>query len=185
MSLIKDGVNNKGESSLPGTLALTALVLLVVGTAHYCISHDLNITVRNAVIVILSIAGFLALFFLVVIAFRVLTKDQVCEDIPSLERLKTLDEYSDYVYLDEPKKFSELFADRDFPLIKLHDICLPLSGSQDNITGTYKWKNGKWSAAEDSDPEYGPDVIVYGYKQSVKRGELRLDILITKENDTI
>ena len=65
-------MNNKGQSSLPGTLALIALTVLVVGVIHYCIYHDLNAVVRDAGMIALAIIGFLALFILVIFVARII-----------------------------------------------------------------------------------------------------------------
>ena len=95
--------------------------------------------------------------------------------------IKNNERYKDFIILDEPVKFYELFDGEKYgciPCIQLHSIELCNDGDIVGFCGVFKWENG-WVIPLDGD-HYYDDILVYGYSWFKCDDELMLDILVNE-----
>ena len=99
--------------------------------------------------------------------------------------LKTLKEnnerYKDFIILDNPVKFCELFDSKKYtciPCVQLHciDTCCNNYTDIVGFCGEFKWENGKIISLDHD--SYYDDTLVYGYSWFNRDDKLMLDILV-------
>lgn len=93
------------------------------------------------------------------------------------EKIKNLDRYKDFTFLDKPVPFKDMYKDRDIDCVQLH--CIQEAGDDIiGFCGAFKWNDGK-AITLDGDI-YSPDTLVYGINwwKNKETGREGLDILV-------
>ena len=90
--------------------------------------------------------------------------------------------YKDFVIMDAPAIFSEMFAGQDIPCVQLHSI--QVCGNEDGrdivgFCGAFKW-DGSEAIPLDGD-SYTKNTIVYGYSWFMDENIKCLDILVGED----
>ena len=98
------------------------------------------------------------------------------------EIVKNDERYKDFVVLDTPVLFREMFADQNIPRVQLHSIQMyetPKTKGIVGFCGVFRWeKNTIIPLDGDS---YSEDTMVYGYEWFTHEGDKCLDILVGNE----
>jgi len=87
------------------------------------------------------------------------------------------DRYKDFVYLDKPQEFCELFKNQNFDLVQVHDIT-SVGDDIVGFAGQFKWQNNELIPLDHD--SYTSHMSVWGYEKFVldNDNELKgLDIL--------
>lgn len=91
------------------------------------------------------------------------------------KRTHNLERYKDFTYLDTPKKFCELMANKNFDIVQVHST--QLCGENDIVgfCGVFKWENDTLTPLDGD--SYNEKMLVYGYSEFVTEGKNCIDIL--------
>lgn len=105
-----------------------------------------------------------------------------CETrVRPIDKMKELERYKDFVYLDEPEVFCVLFKDQDADLVQVHDMNGIMQDDPVGFFGDFGWQHNEivW----DDGDGYSLVEAIYGYRWFTKEGKKCLDILINSEEE--
>lgn len=92
------------------------------------------------------------------------------------EIVKNDERYEDFKILDNPVKFKEMFADKDFSRVQLHSTQVYQDKYIVGFCGVFEWQNNKIIPL-DSD-SYSDNTTVLGYDTYEDEGDECLEILV-------
>ena len=84
--------------------------------------------------------------------------------------------YEDFTYLDKEVVFKELFLDKDYPIVQLHDAT-PCGDGIIGFCGVCSWINNELKALDHD--SYTPKMKVIAYSEFEHEGKICLDIIVT------
>ena len=85
-----------------------------------------------------------------------------------VNEIKSWDKYKDFVYLDIPVSFYDLFKDKSYDGVEVYSIC-PIYDKVNNFVdvvgfcGEFSWSNNKLKSLDYD--IYNEKTIVYGYRE--------------------
>ena len=86
------------------------------------------------------------------------------------------DRYKNFIYLDEPEEFCELFENQDYDVVQIHDMT-PITGLGQIIgfAGQFEWQDNEITPLDGD--SYTKHMTVIGYKEFESDGQKCLDVI--------
>ena len=92
------------------------------------------------------------------------------------EIVKNNDRYENFVIVDEPKPFKEMFKDQDISCVQTHSTTVVDENTLVGFSGAFEWKDNKIISLDGD--SYSENMIVLGYEWFENEGKKGLDVLI-------
>ena len=98
------------------------------------------------------------------------------------EIAKSNKRYKNFILLDKPAIFCEMFANQNIPYVQLHST--QVYGGEDEwdivgFCGCFKWENNKITSLDGD--SYAEDTTVYGYSWFTNKDDKYLDIFVGED----
>lgn len=94
------------------------------------------------------------------------------------ELVKNSERYKDFIILDKPMRFSEMFANKDIHCVQLHSTYIYLNTLL-GFCGAFQWENNQIQSLDGD--TYNKDCFVLGYHWFETQGQTCLDILVGED----
>ena len=97
-----------------------------------------------------------------------------------LKNIKVDKRYDDFTYLDHPVLFRDLFKNKAYDIVQIHDMS-PISGSILSIVGfcgQFKWNNNVIESLDGD--SYTSLMPVWGYHEFIHEENVCLDVLVSE-----
>lgn len=92
------------------------------------------------------------------------------------EIVKNNNRYENFVIVDKPKPFNEMFAGQDISCVQTHSTQVVGEGDIVGFCGAFEWKDNKIISLDGD--SYSENMTVLGYEWFESEGKKCLDILV-------
>ena len=98
----------------------------------------------------------------------------------NISEIRKIKRYSDFIFLNKPEKFKDLFNNKTYDCVQVHDLT-PIGGSDVvGFAGQFSWHENKIKSLDGD--SYTSGMSIYGYKEFTFEDHeeilLGLDILV-------